>query len=111
MTLLICHCELTSLTLMNLSFMHQVLVGVPAPRRDKWQTKSQSPRAGAVDPSSVSQPWEACLLRKFSSRMINLRNLQSAMLLTQRERPQTAPRTAQQRKPRQLIEHLGTLAK
>lgn len=34
-------------------------MGVSAPRRDERHTKSQNPRAGAVDPSSVSQPWEA----------------------------------------------------
>ena len=39
--------------------MYQAFVGSPAQKRDERQAKSISPRAGAADPSSVSQPWEA----------------------------------------------------
>lgn len=39
--------------------MHQALVGLPDQSRDEQQTKSEGPHAGPVDPSSVSQTWEA----------------------------------------------------
>lgn len=89
-------------------YVHQALAGLPDQSRDEQQTKSEGPCAGAVDPSSG----KLCLMRKLSSRFVNLRNLQSAMFSSQAERCQTAPHTAWWRKPtRQLIEHLGTLAK
>lgn len=34
-------------------------MGLPAQRRDEQQTNSKGLCAEAVDPSSVSQPWEA----------------------------------------------------
>lgn len=40
-------------------YMHQALVGLPDQSRDEQQTKSEGPHAGPVDPSSVSQTWEA----------------------------------------------------
>lgn len=39
--------------------MCQALVGLPDQSRDEQQTKSEGPFAGAVDPISVSQTWEA----------------------------------------------------
>lgn len=63
-------------------------------------------------PAPRHSPGKLCLLRNLSSHFIHSRNLQSATFLSQGEGSQTAPRTVRRRKPtRQLIEHLGTLAK
>lgn len=112
MSFLICLPELTIPILTNLSMCIRQLWDYLLRGRMNSKQNLKVPVLGLQIPALCHSPGKLCLLRKLSSHFINLRNLQSAMFLSQGEESQTAPHTAQQRKPtRQLIEHLGALAK
>lgn len=91
--------------------MHQALVGLPDQSRDEQQTKSEGSYAGAVDPSSVSQTWEAVSHEETWITFYKSQEFAECNVFISGRKMSDSPPHCVVEESRTLIEHLGTLAK